>query len=85
MQHCQWSNYDVENKTICNTEILKSNLCDHNYGYIFVRGVITVIAAPAAQVSFKNCASFSKCITKIVETPIDGTEDLDLVMPVYIW
>ena len=31
---------------------------------------------------FKNCAPFTKCITKIDETTIDDAEDLDLVMPV---
>ena len=28
-------NYDVENDEY-NTEVLKSNLCDYNYAYIFV-------------------------------------------------
>ena len=30
---------------------------------------------------FKNCALFSKFITKIEEATIDDAEDLDLVMP----
>ena len=33
--------------------------------------------------SFKNCAPFSKCTTKIDETTINDAEDLDLAMPMY--
>ena len=40
------------------------------------------ITAPT-QVSFKNCAPFSKCTTKIDGTTIDDAEDLDLAMPMY--
>ena len=53
-----------------------------NDAYILVRGDITVVAAPATQLAFKNCAPFTKCITKVDET-IDDAEDLDLVMPMY--
>ena len=76
------SNYDAINEITYNTEILKSNLCDHKDAYILVRVDITVVAAPAAQVAFKNCAPFTKCITKVDETTIDNAEDLDLVMPI---
>ena len=75
-------NYDVGNEIIYNTEVLKSNLCDHNDVYILVWNNIIVIAAPAAQVSFKNCVPFTKCITKIDGTTIDDAEDLDLAMSV---
>ena len=73
------SNYDATNEITNNTQVLKSNLCDYNNAYILVRGNITVVAAPATQIAFKNCAPFTKCITKIDETTIDGAEDL--VMP----
>ena len=36
-------------------------------------------APRATQISFKNCAKFSKCITKIDGTTIDIVEELDLV------
>ena len=42
-----------------------------------------VTAAPKTQVAFKNCAPFTKCITKIDGTTIDDAENLDLVMPMY--
>ena len=48
------ANYDVGNDIIYNTEVLKSNLCDYNDAYILVRCNITVTAAAATQVSFKN-------------------------------
>ena len=75
------ANSNVGNKIIHNTEVLKSNLCDYKDAYILIRGGITVAAAPATQVSFKNCAPFTKCMTKIDGTTIDDAEDLDLVMP----
>ena len=77
------SNYDATIEITCNTEILKSNLCDYNDAYILVKGDITVLTAPATEVGFKDCAPFTKCITKIDETTTDHAEDLDLVMPMY--
>ena len=32
--------------------------------------------------AFKNCAPFTRCITKI-ETAVDNADDLDLVTPMY--
>ena len=66
------SSYDATNEITYNTEILKSNLCNYNNVYILVRDDITVVAVLATQVAFKNCAPFSKCITKIDETITDG-------------
>ena len=77
------SNYDATNQIIYNREILKSNLCDYNSSYILLRGDITVVAAPATQAAFKNCAPFTKCITKIDETIIDDAKDLDLAILMY--
>ena len=53
------TNYDVGKGIICNTEVLKSNLCDYNNAYIFVRDNITMIGHQASQVAFKNCAPFT--------------------------
>ena len=44
-------NYDAGQEIIYNTEVLKSNLCDYNDAYILVKLDITVIEAPATQVS----------------------------------
>ena len=77
------ANYDGENETTYNTEVLKSNICDYNDAYILIRGDITVAAAGATQVVFKSCAPLTKSITKIDGTTIDDAEDLDLVIPRY--
>ena len=57
---------------------IKSNLCDYHDAYILATGDITVLAVPAAQEAFKNCAPFTKCITKIDGTTIDHAANLDL-------
>ena len=77
------ANYDAGNESIYDTEVLKSNPCDYNDAYILVRYNITVTAAPATQVSFRNCTPFTKCITKSDRTTIDDVEDLHLVIPMY--
>ena len=35
------------------------------------------------KVIFKNCALFTNCISKINNTQIANTEDIDIVMPMY--
>ena len=77
------ANYGVGDEIIYNTEVLKYNFCDYNDVYIRVNANITVTAAPATQAAFKNCAPFTKCITKIDGAIINDAEDLDLVMPMY--
>ena len=71
------ANHDEGNDIIHNTEVLKSTLCDYNDTYILV-GSDTTVTAPATQVSFKNCALFTKCITKIDGATIDDVEELEL-------
>ena len=74
--------------------MLKSNLCDYVDAYIFAKGRITITGAgddaPARQldeknkgVTFKNCAPFTKCISRINNTDIDNAQDIDIVMPMY--
>ena len=46
--------YDVRNKIIYNTEVLKSYLCDYNDAYILVGGEITITGHQATQVAFKK-------------------------------
>ena len=78
------SNYDATNEISYITEISRSNLCDYNDAYKFVRGDITVEVAPKTQVAFKNCAPFTTCITKIDRTAIiDDAENLNLALPMY--
>ena len=66
------ANYGVGNEIIYNTEVLKYSICDYNDAYISVRDDITIADRNLAnEVAFKNCAAFTKCITKIDETTID--------------
>ena len=76
------------------TTMLRSNLCDYADAYILVKGTITITGAgddDAAKrldernkgVIFKNCAPFTKCISKINDTEIDNAQDIDIVMPMY--
>ena len=74
--------------------MLRPSLCDYADAYILVKGTITItgagVDAPAERaderakgVTFKNCASFTKCISRINNTDIDNAKDIDIVMPMY--
>ena len=74
--------------------MLRSNLCDYADSYILVKGTITITGegdnAGERQadetdkgVTFKNCALFTKCISRINNTDIDNAHDIDIVMPKY--
>ena len=72
--------------------MLRSSLCDCNDAYILVKGNISVnnTAAEGAaanntnkKVVFKNCASFTKCISRMNNADIDNAEDIDIIMPMY--
>ena len=74
------------------TAMLWSSLYDYSDAYILVKGTITVNnnagAGAAANNAnkkgiFKNCAPFTKCISKINNTQIDNAEHIDIVMPMY--
>ena len=74
--------------------MLRSNLCDYADAYILVKGTITITGAGnddatkraderGKGVIFKNCAPFTKCISRINNTDIDNAQDIDIVMPMY--
>ena len=74
--------------------MLKSNLCDYADAYILVNGTITITGAgndAAARqaderdkgVTFKNCAPFTKCKSRISNTDIDTAQGIDIIMPMY--
>ena len=73
------------------TTMLRSNLCDYADAYILVNGRITITGAGddgAARraderdkgVTFRNCAPFTKYISRINNTDIDNAQDIDIVM-----
>ena len=68
--------------------MLRSDLCDYNDAYIFVKGRITVEGnkddkTRNKKLIFKNNARFRSCISKITNTFTDNTDDLDIVMKMY--
>ena len=69
--------------------MLRSSLCDYSDVYALVSGTITVAALAVGQgnnniqVVFKNCALFINCITKLNNTQLDDSKDIDVVMPMY--
>ena len=68
--------------------MLRSDLRDYSDAYIVVKGRITVDEYNDDKTRnkkqiFKNNAPFRSCITKINNTFIDNSEDLDIVMPMY--
>ena len=76
------------------TTMLRSNLCGYTDAYILVKGAITVAGAgndDAAKridernksVTFKNCASFTKDISRINNADIDNAQYIDIVMHLY--
>ena len=86
--------YNVKSQIKFKTTMLKSSLCDYSDAYILVKGTITIngAAADAAArqaderdkgVAFKNCASFTNCISEINNTQVDNAKDIDIVMPMY--
>ena len=84
----------ANNYTRFKTTMLRSNLCDYADSYILLKGTITITGegynAGEIQadergkgVRFKNCAPFTKCISRINDTDIDNAHDIDIVMPMY--
>ena len=71
------------------TPMLRSSLCNYSDAYILVKGNITVNNTAAAdadanstnkKVIFKNCAPFTRCISKINNAEIDNAQYIDIVM-----
>ena len=71
-----------------------SSLYDYSDTYILKGGTITTDGVGADDhakwederkkgVIFKNCASFTDCISEINNTEIDNAKDIDVVMPIY--
>ena len=74
--------------------MLKSSLCDYSDAYTLVSGTITITGAGnnnAARrldernkgVIFKDCVSFTDCISEINNTQTDNAKYTDAVMPMY--
>ena len=86
--------YNVNSQIKFKAIMLKSSLCDYSDAYILVKGTITITGAgddAAARqadqrdkdVIFKNCATFTNCISEINNTQVENAKDIDIVMPMY--
>ena len=75
------------------TSMLRSDLCDFSDAYIVAKGTITltkingrgIIDIRNKFLALKNNAPFSNCISKINNALIDNAEDIDVVMPMFIF
>ena len=84
--------YSLNKQIKFKTSMLRSSLCDYSDACILVKGNITVnntaVDGAAAnninkKVVFKNCAPFTKCISKINNTEKDNAQYIDIVIPMY--
>ena len=65
------------------TETIKSSLCDDSDPFILVTGNITVNADNNTDLTFKNCAPFSSCTTKINDVFADEANHVYIAIPMY--
>ena len=66
------------------TIVIKPNLCDYSDACILVTGDIKVADVAAnTNVAFKNCAPFTRCVTRINDEHVEAAENLDIIMPRY--
>ena len=84
--------YNANTRIKSKTTMLKSSLCNYSDAYILVKGKITVNNTAAAdadanntnkKVIFKNCASFTECISRINNTQVDDAKCIDIIMLMY--
>ena len=94
INHESKKSYDANSDTRFKTTMLRSNLCDYTDAYTLAKGTITISGVgndDSAKrldernkgVIFKNCAPFTKCISRINGTDIDNIQDIDIAMPMY--
>ena len=65
--------------------MLRSDLCDYSDAYIAVKGTITVEGTTPVnrrnkKLTFKNTAPVRLCISKINNTFMENSEDLDIAV-----
>ena len=83
-------NYSVNKEIRIKTSMLRSDLCNFSDAYIVVKVSINLEGDNDAtkrneNLAFKINAPFINSISKINGVQIDNAEDLDVVMPMYIY
>ena len=78
----QYSNEDEKGTTIeFETKVTKSNLCDYSDAYVLVTGDIAAVGRnQKTSIAFKNCASFTRCVTHINDEHAETAENLDIII-----
>ena len=84
-----WSEgqYSVNKNIRFKNHLIRSVLCDYSGAYISLKGTITVestndVKKRIKKQIFRNNALLRSCISKINNTFLDNSEDLDIVMPI---
>ena len=86
--------YNTNSQIKFKTSKLRWSLCDYSNAYILVSWTITIAGAGIddvvrqldernKEVIFKNCVSFTNCISEINSNQIDNAKYLDVVMPMH--
>ena len=84
--------YNEDNQIRFNTSMLRSSVCNYSNAYTLVKATITVqnkviMGQPAnnanKRVIFKNCATFTNCISRINNMQIDDAHDINVVISMY--
>ena len=71
--------------------MLRSILCNHSDAHILLNATITAPNTAVSQaesnnrknITIKNCATFTNCISEINNTQIDNAKEIGIVMPMY--
>ena len=71
--------------------MLRSILCNHSDAHILLNATITALNTAVSQaessnrknITIKNCATFTNCISEINNTQIDNAKEIGIVMPMY--
>ena len=71
--------------------MLRSILCNHSDAQILLNATITAPNTAVSQaesnnrknITIKNCATFTNCISEINNTQIDNAKEIGIVMPMY--
>ena len=65
-------------------KVINPDLCDYSDSYILETGDIKVADVAAdTNVAFKNCETFTRCVTHINDKHIETSDNLDIIMPMY--
>ena len=76
--------YNVNSQIKFKTSMLRSSLCDYSDVYLLESATITVpntstLVNNIINITMKNCAPFTNCISEINNTQKDNAKDIDIV------